>query len=109
MNTRFAMLLCMFMLMIGTAVAHENEQHIMGTVTAISANSITVRTVSKPPKEITVFVVASTKFVRGEKAASLRDLKVEDRVVIHAKPNADKKLEATTVEFGKPATEKTDH
>lgn len=88
------------------AFAHGDEQHIMGTVTAISGNSITVHTTAKPPKDVTVLVVASTQFVRSGAAASLQDLKVGDRVVIHAKPNADKKLEASMVEFGKSANGK---
>lgn len=80
--------------------AHGNETHVMGTVTAISADSITVRTAARTHKMVTVFIVPSTKFLKSGAAASLKDLKVDDRVVIHAKPNGDK-LEAVTVEFGK--------
>ena len=47
-------------------------------------------------------VVASTQFVKSGAAASMRDLKIGDRVVIHANPNGDK-LEASSVDFGKPA------
>ena len=80
--------------------AHGNETHVMGTVTKISANSITVRTAARTHKMVTVFIVPSTKFLKSGAEASLKDLKVDDRVVIHAKPNGDK-LEADTVEFGK--------
>ena len=81
--------------------ARGNEKHIMGTVTAISANSITVQTAGKEAKTITVSVVSSTKFLKSGANASLKDLKVGDRVVIYAKPTGDK-LEAATVKFGKP-------
>ena len=81
--------------------AWGNEKHIMGTVTAISANSITVQTAGKESKTITVSVVSSTKFLKSGAVASRQDLKVGDRVVIHPKRNGDK-LEAVTVKFGKP-------
>ena len=81
--------------------AWGNEKHIMGTVTAISANSIAVQTVGKESKTITVSVVSSTKFLKSGADASLKDLKVGDRVVIHPKRNGDK-LEAVTVKFGRP-------
>ena len=83
-------------------LAYGKEKHILGTVTAISANSITVQTVGKESKTITVFVVSSTKFLKSGADASLKDLKVGDRVVIHPKRNGDK-LEAVTVKFGKPS------
>ena len=91
------------LMVLGVAVvtlAHGNEKYITGTVTAISANSITVRTAARTHKMVTVLVVPSTKFLKSGAQASLNDLKIDDQVVIHAKPNADK-LEATTVEFGK--------
>ena len=81
--------------------AYGNEKHVMGTVKTISANSIAVQTVGKESKTITVFVVPSTKFLKSGADASLKDLKVDDRVVIYAKPTGDK-LEAVTVKFGKP-------
>jgi subtilase family serine protease len=81
--------------------ARGNEQHIMGTVTAMSPNSITVQTAAKVPQTITASVVPSTKFLRSDAAASLTDLKVGDRVVMYAKLNGDK-VEAATVKFGKP-------
>jgi hypothetical protein len=81
--------------------AHGNEKHVIGTVTAISVNSITVQPREKEAKPTTVSVIPSTKFLKSGMPASLADLKVGERVVIHAKPNGQK-LEADTVEFGKP-------
>lgn len=81
----------------GVLWAHGNEKHVMGTVTAIGADSITVETTSHQVQ--TVQISSQTKFLKGEKASSLSDLKVGDRVVIHAKPSGDK-LEATEVKSG---------
>jgi|ERR1700687_92291 len=108
MRGRISGLLCISLATVA-AFAHGDEQHLMGTVTTISQHSITVHTTAKPPKDVTVLIVASTQFMKSGAAASLQDLKVADHVVVHAKPNADKKLEASKVEFGKPATEKINH
>ncbi len=100
MKRLFSTILGLFLLC-GLALAHEGERPIMGKVTAISANSITVETAAKEPKTVTVAITAQTKFVKSGAAASAKDLKVGDRVVIYAKENA-KKMEATLVSFGKP-------
>ena len=73
----------------------------MGTVKTISANSVTVETAAQEPKTITVALLPSTKFVKSGADASLKDLKVGDRVVVEAKENKDNKLEAVSVTFGK--------
>lgn len=64
------------------AMAHGNEQHVMGTVSKISGNQITVLTIKH--QEVTVTVTGKTEFANGNVKASLADLKVGDRVVIHA-------------------------
>jgi hypothetical protein len=78
--------------------AHGGMEHLMGTITAVTDNSITVDTVKH--KTATVLLDPSTKFVNSGAQASLKDLKVGDRVVIHAKQNADKKLVAAEVKWG---------
>jgi hypothetical protein len=80
------------------ALAHGDYQHVMGTVTKVSENSITVHTTTNE----TVEVVTSpdTKFSRGDVAIGGRELKVGDRVVIHAKKTSDGKLVAHTVQIG---------
>jgi len=79
------------------AFAHGNEKHVMGTVTSISDNSITVETTSK--KTVTVTVSPATKFQKSGSPAALKDLKVGDKVVIHA-TGPEEKLVATEVRFG---------
>ena len=79
------------------AFAHENEKHVMGTVTSISDSSITVETTAK--NSVTVEVSDKTKFEKSGVAATLKDLKVGDKVVIHAGVSGGK-LVANEVHFG---------
>jgi len=78
--------------------AHAGMEHVMGTVVAVTDNSITVDTVKHT--KVTVLIDPSTKFINNNAQASLRDLKVGDRVVIHAKHNPDKKLVGAEVKWG---------
>jgi preprotein translocase subunit YajC len=79
------------------ALAHGNEKHVMGKVTSISDSSITVETTAK--KSVTVEVSDKTKFEKSGAAATLKDLKVGDKVVIHGAV-AGTKLVANEVHFG---------
>jgi hypothetical protein len=58
----------------GAAFAHGKEQHVMGTVTAMTDDSITVQTKAKDP--VTVYTMPDTKYAKSGAAASLKDLKV---------------------------------
>jgi ribosomal protein S1 len=82
------------------AVAHGKEKHVMGTVTNISDTSITVETSAK--KSVAVEVNDKTKFEKSGAAATLKDLKVGDKVVVHA-DMSDNKLVANEVHFGPKA------
>ncbi|SRR5712692_5898438 len=90
-------LVAMLVVAAGAAFAHGKEQHIMGTVTAMTESSITVQTKAKAP--ITVHTVPETKYEKDGAAAELKDLKVGNRVVIHAAKMGDK-LMANEVRFG---------
>jgi len=79
------------------ALAHGKEEHIKGTVTNISENSITVETSSK--KSVSVDLNDKTKFEKSGSPATLADLKVGDKVVVHAELS-DNKLVASEVHFG---------
>src|SRR5262245_36232878 len=96
MKVRALILAVCMGLMAAAAFAHGGEEHVMGTVTKLTANSITVKTTAKEP--VTVGVAAATKITKGKAAAKLADIAVGDRVVIHAK-EVDEKLVADTVEF----------
>jgi len=94
---RLAMVVTVLLFAAGVVLAHGEAVRVMGTVTAISSNSITVQTVDN--KSSKVDVSAQTKFVRSGVAASIKDLKVGDRVVIDA-GKIDEKLDAHQVQFG---------
>lgn len=80
------------------ARAHGNEKHVIGTVTAISDTQITVETQTKETQ--VVKIAADTSFLKSGAASSLKELKVGDRVVIHARP-VGSDLIAHEVRFGK--------
>ena len=103
MHKRSALILALAALTLAfgsIAFGHNGVEHVMGTVTAISANSITVET---QHGVTTVLLDNSTKFTNKGAAASLKDLKVGERVVIDAKPDAAKKLVGVTVRWGAAA------
>jgi hypothetical protein len=79
------------------SLAHGKEKHVMGTVTSISDSSITVETTAK--KSVTVEVNDKTKFEKSGSPASLKDLKVGDKVAVHGDVSGDK-LVANEVHFG---------
>jgi hypothetical protein len=82
------------------AFAHGTDKHVLGTVTKITDTEITVETQTK---EVQVVKIApDTSFVKSGASATLKDLKVGDRVVIHAKP-VGSDLIAHEVRFGKQA------
>ena len=81
-------------------LAHGGEEHVMGTVTKVTADSITVKTTVEEP--VTVGVVPATKFMMGKMAMKIDGLKVGDRVVIHATEPKEGTLVADTVDFSTP-------
>lgn len=87
----------------GLAFAHGDEQHVMGTVSKITDTAITVEVATKQgdtqKTSITVNVISSTKFEKMGAAATIKDVKVGDRVVIHAGKKAGS-LEAHVVKIG---------
>jgi Domain of unknown function (DUF5666) len=82
-------------------LAHGNEKHVVGTVTAITDTEITVQ--SQVGQSQVVKIAPDTSFVKSGAASSLKELKVGDRVVIHAKPVGND-LVAHEVRFGKAPT-----
>ena len=78
------LLICL--VVIATAFAHEGMRHIMGTVTQVSFDSITVKTTNGAL--VTVAVAADTQFMKDKAEVKIADVKVGDRVVIEAKKDA---------------------
>ena len=101
MKARVLILVACISLIAAAAFAHGDEQHVIGTVASVGADSITVKTTANAL--VTVAVVPQTTFSKNKAAVKLADLKVGDRVVIHAKEPTEGKLVADTVQFSTPA------
>jgi hypothetical protein len=106
MNKLFSIAI-LFVALASVAFAHGTDKHVLGLVTKIADTEITVEGTDK---QLTVVKIApDTSFVKSGAAASLKDLKVGDRVVIHAHPSGTD-LIAHEVRFGKtPAAADTAH
>jgi hypothetical protein len=79
------------------ALAHGGLEHVMGVVQKISQTSVTVSTTDGKSREV-VFD-AKTTYAKNGHAVLETDIKVGDRVVIHAAKSGDKFI-ARTVEAG---------
>ena len=99
MKTKTLMLVLSTLMLVAVSQADSAVQNVMGTVRAVSASSLTVETMGKTPKSVSITLLPSTKFVKDGAATSVKDLKIEDRVVVSVKQNGDK-LEAVGVVFG---------
>lgn len=64
------------------ALAHGGQEHLMGTVTAVGENTLSLKTMTGNTVEVTLG--AETQYVRGDEPAQKEELKAGDRVVIHA-------------------------
>jgi len=83
------------------ASAHGGEEHVLGTVTKVSDTSVTVKTTAG--KIVEVGFDAKTTYARAKMPGQKADVKVGDRIVIHA-VEVNQKLIAHTVELGGAAT-----
>jgi len=105
MNTRITSILSALALASAIALAHGGLEHVMGTVTQVGDASVTVKTTAG--KTVEVSVDAKTTFSRASKPIQKSDIKVGDRVAIHAEEEG-KALLAKTVEVGTaPAAKET--
>jgi len=88
-------------------LAHGDATHIMGTVTAVDGNHLTVMT--QDGKSEMVMLDKGTKYLTGSKTATAADLKVGTRVVIDAKMDPKMKMySALEVRIGVATPAKAD-
>jgi uncharacterized membrane protein len=80
------------------ATAHGGEEHVIGTVTKISDASVTVKTAAGKTVEVG-FDAKMTTYERAKQPIQKTDIRVGDRIVIHAM-EVNEKLVAHTVELG---------
>src|SRR3984885_14438516 len=91
------------LLALAIALAHGGLEHVRGPVAKISDQSVTVTTTAG--KTVEVLLDAQTTYARADKPIQKSDLKVGDRVVIHAAEKGTT-LTAHTVEVGVSASKK---
>ncbi len=84
-------------------LAHGGLEHVRGTVAKISDASVTITTTAG--KTVEVLLDAGTTYARADKPIQKSDLKVGDRVVIHAAEKGET-LTAHTVEVGVSSSKK---
>jgi len=79
------------------ATAHGGEEHVVGTVTKVTDTAVTVTTTAG--KTVEVGFDAKTTYQRAKQPIQKSNIKVGDRIVIHA-TEVKEKLVARTVEIG---------
>ena len=90
-------LIASVLLLASLALAHGDEQHIMGTISNVTDSTVTVTTTKG--KSVVVALTSQTTFSKEGSKITVKEIKQGDRVVIHAKKNGDK-LEAASVQIG---------
>lgn len=80
------------------ATAHGGEEHVIGVVTNVSDTSVTVKTTAGKTVEVG-FDAKMTTYERAKQPIQKADIKVGDRIVIHAM-EVNEKLVAHSVEIG---------
>jgi hypothetical protein len=98
-TTTLAGLVLVCLVRVSSVTAHGSQKHVLGTVTELDATHLVVET--NDGKTESILRNADTKYVHGEKAAAPDDLKVGDRVVVHASPGGNPPT-ATTIRFSSP-------
>ena len=78
----------LLILVSNSLLAHGGMTHIMGTVTAIDTRHVELKT--KEGKTVSVLLTKDTKYLQGNAAAALPDIKVGQRVVVEATGKGDK-------------------
>jgi hypothetical protein len=78
------------------ALAHEGQKHTMGTVHEITADRIVVA--MRDGKDAVFTLTPQTSFQRGDAPARRENVKVGERVVVHAKLAGDTQI-ATVVKL----------
>jgi hypothetical protein len=88
MLKRFVLSLITIALFTGLAYAHGDP--IMGTVTAVTSDTFTIK--DKDNKSVVIMLVSGTKYLKDDKPAKKTDLKVGVRVVIDAEMDTKMKM-----------------
>ena len=74
----------------GLILAQSGATHLMGTVTAVKPDTVTIK--MQDGKSEMVMLEKTTKYTKDEKPAKSTDLKVGDSVMINAKMDTKMKM-----------------
>jgi hypothetical protein len=95
------------LLFAGFILAQAGATHLMGTVTAIKPDTVTIK--MQDGKSEMVMLEKTTKFMKDDKPAKSTDLKVGDSVMINAKMDTKMKMyTANEVMLGAKDTKKAE-
>ena len=99
MNKNWVVVITLACALIVPAVTrgHENDKTVMGTVSSIDGNNLTVKTADG--KSVMVMMDAETKITKGKTKLEVTALKVGDRVVASG-PEDKAMIMAETVKVG---------
>jgi hypothetical protein len=103
MKRNVALALAFCLALAGPLLAHGGFTHVMGTVTAMDATHVEVKT--RAGKVVSVKLTEATKYMKSGKAAAASDMQLGERVAVEAKGHGTD-LEAAEVRLGvvpKPA------
>jgi hypothetical protein len=84
---KLSLVLLIALCLCALASAHGDMQHVLGTVVAVTGNSVSVKIADGSVK--VVAIDAETHFLKGDAPATLKDILVGSRVVIHAHKHGD--------------------
>ena len=90
MLKKIAVCACAFLLFAGAVMAHGNATHLMGTITAVGKDTVTIQ--DKDGKSVVVMVEKTTKFFKNKKPVTIGEMKTGTRVVIDAEMNEKMKM-----------------
>ena len=75
---------------VGMLLAHGNATHLMGTVTAVDKDTVTIQ--DKDGKSVKVMLEKGTKYFKSKKPATAADMKVGTRIMIDAEMDQKMKM-----------------
>src|SRR2546422_6206701 len=86
------LVVCSMTILISTALilAQSGATHLMGTVTAVKPDTVTIK--MQDGKSETVMLGKTTKYMKDDKPAKSRELRVGDSVMISAKMDTKMKM-----------------
>jgi hypothetical protein len=81
MKKALVLVTALAMLSVGLVLAHGDKNRVMGNVTKVNGQNLDVKTADG--HVVSVRLDKATKYMKGKEKATLQDVKVGSRVVVH--------------------------